>query len=246
MPGTPREDARRLRERIEADLSEGRWDLARQHAATLWAHDPTMADAGFLVRCQERVRDHAALLPYRVAILRSFTVEPLVTLLRAGAFAGGIDLAVHVGGFNAYGQEILDPDSSLYRFQPAAVILAVLARDLAPELWSGRDDAAPTAWTALERAAEGFREYVEAFRANTDAALVVHDLEEPPATAGTSPTGSWPPSSAASTKSSGGCRAPTPASTSCRTATSWRGMARGHGRTRATRPRWGCRSPTSR
>lgn len=40
-----------------------------------------------------------------------------------------------------------------------------------------------------ERTAAGFREYVEAFRANTDAALVVHDLEEPPATARQEPAG---------------------------------------------------------
>lgn len=164
MPGTPRMDARRLRERIEDDLGEGRWGLARQHIAMLWDHDPTMAAAGYLLRSQDRIREHVALLPYRVAILRSFTVEPLVPLLRAGAFAGGIDLAVHVGGFNAYAQEILDPDSGLYRFQPAMAILAVQAADLA------------AAW---ERTPAMFREYVEAFRANTDAALVVHDLEGP-------------------------------------------------------------------
>lgn len=164
MPGTPRMDAERLRARIEDDLDGGRWGLARQHIATLWERDPTMAAAGYLLRCQERMRGHVALVPYRVAVLRSFTVEPLVPLLRAGAFAGGIDLAVHVGGFNAYGQEILDPDSSLYRFQPAMAILAVQAGDLS---------------AGLERAAAGFREYVEAFRAHSDAALVVHDLEGP-------------------------------------------------------------------
>ena len=78
-----------------------------------------MAVAGYLLRGRERMRAHAALVPFRVAILRSFTVEPLVPLLSAGALAGGLDLDVHVGGFNAYAQEILDAGSALYR-HPAA------------------------------------------------------------------------------------------------------------------------------
>ena len=164
MPGPPPTDVSRLRERIEDDLNQGRWGLARQHMALLWERDPTMAAAGHLLRGRARMSEHAALLPYRVAILRSFTVEPLVPLLRAGALAGGLDLDVHLGGFNAWRQEILDPGSSLYRFQPALAILAVQAADLPPE---------------PERAAAAFRESVEAFRARTDAALVIHDLAEP-------------------------------------------------------------------
>jgi len=40
-----------------------------------------------------------------------------------------------VGDFNAYAQEILDPESSLYRFKPDAVIVAARTADLASELW---------------------------------------------------------------------------------------------------------------
>src|SRR5512132_757905 len=164
MPSPPPTDARRLRERIEEDLGEGRFGLARQHMALLWEHDPTMAAAGYLLRCRARMGEQAALIPCRVAILRSFTVEPLVPLLRAGALAGGIDLEVHLGGFNAYRQEVLDPGGSLYRFEPALAILAVQASDLPPE---------------PERAAAAFRESVEAFRAHSGAALVIHDLAGP-------------------------------------------------------------------
>lgn len=164
MPSPPPTDARRLRERIEEDLGEGRFGLARQHMALLWEHDPTMAAAGYLLRCRARMGEQAALVPCRVAILRSFTVEPLVPLLRAGALAGGIDLEVHLGGFNAYRQEVLDPGGSLYRFEPALAILAVQASDLPPE---------------PERAAAAFRESVEAFRAHSGAALVIHDLAGP-------------------------------------------------------------------
>ncbi len=159
MPA-PAHDSRALRERIEDDLRHARFGLARQHLALLWTRAPTMASAGYLLRCQDRMREHLPQLPCRVAILRSFTVEPLVPLLRAGAFAGGIDLSVHLGGYNAYAQEILDPDSALHRFRPDLAILAVQASDLPPE-------------QALPRV----REAVEGFRARSDAALVIHDFE---------------------------------------------------------------------
>jgi FkbH-like protein len=153
---------RALRERVEHDLQHERWPLARQHLAALWAHEPSLATAGYLLRVQERLRPHLDLTPCRLAVLRSFTVEPLVPLVRAGAFAGGLDLAVHLGGFNAYAQEMLDPRSGLYEFQPGIAILAVQPGDLPP----GRE-------------APALGEYVAAFRARSDAALVIHDFGVP-------------------------------------------------------------------
>ena len=73
-----------------------------------------------------------------MAVLRSFTVEPLVPIVRAGAAVSDIDLTVHVGDFNTYAQEILDPASALYTvWNPDIVVLAVHTRDIAPELWNG-------------------------------------------------------------------------------------------------------------
>src|ERR1035438_7167271 len=85
----------------------------------------------------DRIAGRLGLLRQRWAILRSFTVEPLVPVFKAGAYAAGIALETHLGGFNAYAQEILDPGSALYRFQPDAAILAVQTRDVAPGLWQG-------------------------------------------------------------------------------------------------------------
>jgi FkbH-like protein len=155
--------ARELRRGIEADLRDGNWGLARQHLAQLWQREPTMAVSSYILGCGSRLRGHVPLTPFKLAILRSFTVEPVVTLLRAGALVGGIDLDVQVGDFNAYAQAILDPAGGLYRFQPDGVLLAVLSRDLGPE---------------LERAADAFAGYLKAFRARSDASLVIQGLEE--------------------------------------------------------------------
>jgi FkbH-like protein len=95
-------------------------------------------------------------------VLRSFTLEPVVPLARAGALAGGIDLAVELGGFNTWAQEILDGGSALYRSRPQVAILALQAEDLPPG--------------ERGRALDG---YVAAFRERIDAALVIHDFGLP-------------------------------------------------------------------
>jgi FkbH-like protein len=129
----------------------------------------------------EKLRSHVPLATYRVAILRSFTVEPLVPMLRAAAFANGIDLTVQVGGFNTYAQEILDEASDLYRFEPQAVILAVDTRSLAPELWSEFADLDPNGSAAVvARVSQQYRDWVTAFRQRSDAHLILHTLAPPP------------------------------------------------------------------
>jgi predicted enzyme involved in methoxymalonyl-ACP biosynthesis len=115
---------------------------------------------------------------HRCAILRSFTVEPIVPTLEACAWTSGIDLAVHTGEFNAYSQEILDAASMLYAFEPDTAILAVETRDIAPEL--GRATAPKE---IAERVSNQLAGLVRAFRAHTQANLIVHSLAMPGAAA---------------------------------------------------------------
>ena len=128
----------------------------------MWRDQGSSASAGFVSSRFDRIRDRLSFRSCRWAFLRSFTIDPLVPILRAGAYAAGIALDTHMGEFNAWAQEMLDPGSSLYRFQPEIAVLAVQARDLAPE-------------SALERLSD----CIAAFRRNSQAALIVHMLEQP-------------------------------------------------------------------
>ena len=67
-------------------------------------------------------------------ILRSFTVEPIVPLLVADCLTLGIELEIPLGDFNAFVQEIIDPQSSLYETHPNLVLLATQTRDVSPLL----------------------------------------------------------------------------------------------------------------
>jgi FkbH-like protein len=169
-----------LREEVDRQIAGSAFDLAARQLAELWRRDPGAATAAFVTSRLDQCGEKLALPKFKVAILRSFTVEPIVPLLRAEAFAYGIDLAVHVGDFNAYTQEILDGSSSLYRFAPDAVILAVRTAEVAPDLWQQFADLSPeAARAAAERVVRSFEQWAASFRERSQAALIVHSLEQP-------------------------------------------------------------------
>jgi FkbH-like protein len=169
-----------LRRQIDRSVASGEWGLANTTLAGLWRRRPAPATASYVVSRFERLREHLPLITCRVALLRSFTVEPLVPLLRAAAFASGIALDVQPGDFNTYAQEMLDGESPLYQFDPQVVILAVQTRDITPELWDRYADLSPPeVEAAVDRAADTLRDLVRAFRARSRAHLIVHAFDPP-------------------------------------------------------------------
>ena len=165
-------------------IAEGAFDLAARRLTELWRCDPASGTASFVSARLDEIRDKQtdafSLTKFKLAILRSFTVEPIVPLLRAEALAYGIDLDIHVGDFNTFAQDILDEGSSLYRFAPNAVVLVVRTDEAAPELWRDFADLSPdAAQQAAERATRGYAQRIDTFRERSQAALIVHSLERP-------------------------------------------------------------------
>ena len=62
--------------------------------------------------------------PIRLAILSSFTVDPLLPGLRVAALRRGFWMQTYAGDFGQYRQELLDGKSGLHRFQPNVVLFA--------------------------------------------------------------------------------------------------------------------------
>ncbi len=171
-----------LRQEIDRLIAGGESAAASRLLADLWRQEKGAASAGFVTARFEKLRPALSLLPYRVALLRSFTVEPLVPMLRAGGFCAGMDLEVHLGEFNAYAQEMLDSASPLYALAADVAILAVQTRDVAPDLW--RDFAGLTVEdrkAAALRVIRNYRDWVRKFREHSQAHLIIHSLEEPEA-----------------------------------------------------------------
>ncbi len=66
----------------------------------------------------------------RLALLGTGSLQFWAPILRPVAFAAGIDLDIHVGQYDQYRQEILDPESDVSAFRPEIVILATDWRSL--------------------------------------------------------------------------------------------------------------------
>ncbi len=173
-------DSQKLRQQIEESLNQEQWAKTRRLLAELWREQPTPATAAYLLSRVERWRDHFPLTQCRLAILRSFTVEPAIPLLRAAAFIAGIDITVQIGQFNTFTQDILNEKSSLYQSAPDAVVLAIQTRDLVPELWINYTDfSASDIATIVERVIGDFDNWLRIFRSLSNAHLIIHGLEVP-------------------------------------------------------------------
>ncbi len=177
--------SKEIREQVEHCLAEGRWQQAHVRLGDFWRSEARAAAANYVMSCYEKLRAHVALTQTRVAILRSMTIEPLVPILRSAALVEGIDPVVHVGQFNSYAQEILDPNSAAYSFHPDIVLLAVQTRDIAPELWDGYADLSEAGTQAVvDGVLQSFAIWIRKFREHTNASLVIHNLEKPNASLG--------------------------------------------------------------
>lgn len=169
-----------LRAAIDQSIAGEDLVSARALLARLWQEHPGPTTAGFINSRVERLRPNLTLTQAKVSILRSYTLEPVVPILRAAGALSGLALDVQVGDFNTYAQDILNPQSNLYQFGPDIVILAVQTRDLAPELWDGFADLAPgAAQIVADRVIGELHNLVRAFRERSQAYLLIHTLELP-------------------------------------------------------------------
>lgn len=73
-----------------------------------------------------RVHDRKA----KIAVLGSFTTHQLVTLLELYLQAGRVGAEIYEADYGTFRQELLDPGSELYRFQPNFIVLATTWRNL--------------------------------------------------------------------------------------------------------------------
>jgi FkbH-like protein len=169
------------REMIVKAIESHAYARALQLMSELFHGSRTLSNAQFILSRSEPIKRHLGLSSVRVAILRSYTIEPLVPILRADALLHGVDLVVHVGGFNTYPQEVRDPASSAYQFQPDVIWLAIQTRDVLPELWNNRVELGSCAFDDLmDRTRSEFQGLIKAIRSHSHAHVVLNTFDVPP------------------------------------------------------------------
>lgn len=174
---TPKE----LRVAVDSAIEAGDRASARLILQHLWAQHGGSAQAGFVTGRWLRAADPGVLAqPLRLMVLRSFTLEPVVPLVRAGGLLTGLDIDVTVGDFNTYARDLLDPASPLYgSAAPDAVVLAVHTRDIAPALWSGTVTDSETRRVVADETVDELCGLLTAFRERSSIPMIVHGLESP-------------------------------------------------------------------
>ena len=174
-----------LRERLAAKLAAGDHRGAWGEMSAAISADPTTATCHVVAEAIERLDAKAAGLPeIQIAILATFTAEPLATLLAARASSSGIVVRPYVAPFDGWMHEILDEGSAMRRRSPDVVVLALTLDTLAPSLvtgFLGLDEAGVARLVADTAAAiEGA---VDRLRSWTPAKVLIHSFPLPSARA---------------------------------------------------------------
>ena len=163
------------RDDIDTLIANGQPAAAATALRTLLRESPQAATAAYATARFEQIADRLPLTTLRVAILRSFTIEPMVPVLRARAYAAGIDLRLMLGDHNVIATQLIDPGSALHAFAADVVIVAALTRDMSPALWRGEGNLDG----ASAELGQQIGAWIGAFRQHSPATIIVQSMEQP-------------------------------------------------------------------
>ncbi len=170
-----------LRAEIASHLEQGDTPRACQAARALLLTSPSLRSARALRNAVDMHRERNPWLkPVRVALLSSFSSEFLHDHLIAHGLANGLAIDIYQGAFGLFRQDILDPQSGLYRCNPTVVVLAVEGEDWVPE---GYRDFLRLGAAQLDAVVSRFRDeasgLLHALRERSTAPVVLHNFAPP-------------------------------------------------------------------
>jgi len=115
--------------------------------------------------------------PLRVAILRNFTLDPMIPVIKGEIALAGFYPVIYLGDYDAIARDALDPDSALYAFQPDFVIVAQWLETLAPALVTRFLSLSPEQVNAeVERVLTTVDEIVAALRRHSKASILLNNF----------------------------------------------------------------------
>lgn len=110
----------------------------------------------------------------RLAILSSFSINPIVPYLDIGCLERKIVADIYVSGFNQFAQQLLTPQSDLYKFRADISYLHVMPDALVSGI-SGSELTAKQVGDIID----ALRGYIAAFRRETQGELVISNFSTP-------------------------------------------------------------------
>ena len=169
------------KQRIQSYFDSG--DITAGHAALKQSiqKDLNLATAEWALQFVELLDQHQRLTRFNIAMLRSYTLEVTEPLLKAIALVYDVKLDIWLGEFNAFAQEMIIPESALYKQSFDAVYLGILSRDICPLLWDGEITLEQEEGkNEFEKAQDLLESIVSSFRAYSSLPLIVQGFEQIP------------------------------------------------------------------
>lgn len=117
---------------------------------------------------------------FRVGVLRNFTVEPLIPVLKGEFYLSGFLSEFYVGDFDTIASDAMNPSSGLYSFDPQMIILAQWFELLSPSISNSfikmtvgeRED-------ERSRLIQSLRSVLQSIRRNTKAPIIINNFPLP-------------------------------------------------------------------
>jgi len=115
-----------------------------------------------------------------LAVLRNFTLEPLVPVFKGEISLSGFNPQVYLGGYDTIAQDVFDANSELYRFKPELIFLFQWLETLGPDLVTRFSSLSESDINEeIERIVLGVRQFISAIRNNTKAPIVFNNFVLP-------------------------------------------------------------------
>lgn len=118
--------------------------------------------------------------PCRIAVLRNFTIEPLIPVIKGEAIRLGLAPDVYVADFDAIAESVLNSTSQLYKHKPDIILVAQWAETVSPllttkflTLSTGQVE------DEVTRIVDTMVSWLSAIRSNCDAPVVVNNFPLP-------------------------------------------------------------------
>ena len=174
-------DTTERREAFEAAIVGSNVERAAKAASELLAHENTIRNWKFIASASKEIRSGAnRLTQVKVALLASFSIEFVHDVLISCAFAEGIKIEIYQAGFNQHQQEILDPQSGLYSYEPDVVVLAIEGQHWAPNIYNDYSEKTDDDLESEVRRVEGeIRTMIKKVRGQTNVPILIHNLSRP-------------------------------------------------------------------
>ena len=141
--------------------------------------EPTYVTYSALANLAEAVVEQG-FEPYRIAVLRNYTIEPLIPVIKGEAVRLGLAPDVYVGDFDAIAESVLNSTSQLYKHKPDIILVAQWAETVSPLLTTKfLTLSTQQVEDEVARIVDTMEYWLSAIRSNCDTPVVVNNFPLP-------------------------------------------------------------------